>query len=185
MSERNVPQAVPSTATPTIDLVGLTGLARAITTTLLQARLTVFGHRAPRDRSAASIRTDVRAGKQQPIRALLRLNLADIDDGVPVALVNQYLADMMAQNVAYAARKQTREGSAGALSFTVRFNRTRTRELLAQYQSDRSTLQLDVDSIDSLEQARTDLRRYDEPQQEMDELLTARIAELRMAALTP
>lgn len=159
------------------DLVGLTALVRAVTDALLSARIQSIGHRQPSDPSIASLRADIRHGKKEPVKHLLKMNFADLDAGAPVELVNQYLRDMMAANEQYAARKDRRD-RAGLLSFREQFTRAHQRETIAQGRADVFSLGVDENSVESIDAALVALNKYDGPQEELKAVLTHRRLEL-------
>lgn len=162
-------QEHPTTFADRFGMVGVSSVAHQVTASLLAARTEAIGHRAPKDKSIAQLRADVRAHKQMPIRTLLRLAFTDIDEGVPVRLVTQYLRELIERIEQYAARRERR---AGVLSFRQAVVRMAARGEREECEAHIAVLELDED-VASLDRAIAELNEEIAADQAMVAHLTA------------
>ena len=149
-------------------------MSHQVTATMLNARVEGIGHRAPKDKAVAQLRADVRSKKMMPVRALLRIAFADIDDGVPVRLVTQFLREMVERIEQYAARRERR---VGVLSFTDALKRKQVHGERQECEAHIALLGI-ADTPESLDEAIAELNEEITADQELVALLTARKAEL-------
>lgn len=161
----------PSTTPRGFVVVGLTEDVRSITATIIGRRKAAGKNGPPSNLQAASRRADVMSGKAKPVEILMRLDYADLDDGVDLELVNQYLRERIEQNRQYAARKAARRERSGLLSFRTAYVRVHARETLAQGMADIRSITVDENSVESIDAALIALNKYDEPQEAMKALL--------------
>lgn len=73
---------------------------------LLQPRRAYLHHRAPRSTYVHQLRRSIASGKARPVEMLLAISMADLDDGIPLALVRQAYDTMIALLEQHAARRQ-------------------------------------------------------------------------------
>lgn len=156
---------------------GLSALVRQITASLLGARVKVLGHKQSRDPGINSLRANVRNDRNEPVKSLLRLNFTDIDEGVPVAMVNAYLRELIEANEHYAARRERRQ--AGVLSFRQRIVRLAQRDNIEDCQADNAVLAIDESSDpNELRQAKLEVLETVQPALDIAAAIDARLAEI-------
>lgn len=115
-----------------------------------------IGRRVPKDASVASLKADVRDGKREPVKHLVRLIFASIDAGVSLDRATKVLRVLNDAATQYAERRQRRQSS-GILSFPERLMRLVVRGKQEQCDADVAVLTLDAANLESLEAAAREL----------------------------
>lgn len=132
----------------------------------------------PKNPRVASKRAKVMNGQADPIGTLYLIALGALDEGKPVDVVTQFAADFIASCRQYAERRPKQ--SSGILPLKQRHDRVLVASILEDAEADCREATVDLDDIDSLEQARAERLEAMSKDQRKIELYTSRLAELRL-----
>lgn len=169
----------PTTRDITVSVVGISSglatIAREVTASFLAVREKAIGVRAPRSEYVKNLRADMRRGGAQPVKMLLAVGCADLDDGAPLRLVTQPLREMIERLEQYAARRERR---AGILSFAEAFKRKLVVGHREECEAHIAVTELDPDSAESLDRAIAELNQEIAADTEAVRVLTERRAAL-------
>lgn len=146
-------------------------LAAQLTAALLQARRVHLKHRAPEDDREHQLRRDIACGRARPALMILRVQLADLADGAPLAAVLRYHEAAIALLREAAAGLPEPPTPATLLPIV-------QRETRAQYQLDdaEQALLTRPDSIEAANRVLTASEQYDREQELMVRTVRAGVA---------
>lgn len=142
--------------------VTIAELAADLTELLLQPRRIHLRHRAPRRRSDHQLRRDVACGKAKPVEMLLRLEVADLQDGAPLAAVLRFHEAAIVVLRELAATLEATTAAPALLTASLR--ETRAQASLDEAQQ---VLLAEPDSVRAMDRVLAASEQYDREQEAM------------------